>query len=432
MTDASRAVALLPWGDVVDDWIAPLGLSAESLGRQLPSGLWMLGLARALASVGVEMVIVWFSSSVDEPLRFRHEQTGVRMTVLPSSAAFRFARAHMPSEHLGSRVHPRRVARAGLWYAARYLATPMLTLRAALRRERCGAILCQEYEYQRFDMCIALRRIIGLPVFGVFEGSRAQTRLDPRVRSWSVPRAAGLVIGSSAEASRVQRRYGVDEARIGRISNAIDLDAWRPVDRMRARAALGIPADAAVLAWHGRVEIDIKGLDLLVDATRQVAAARPNRDVRLLIVGTGLDAARLRELLPPTAVWVDEFVSDTMRLREYLCAADVYAFPSRSEGFPIAPLEAMACGLPVVAADVLGVGDIFEHGEDSGGIVIAHRADDLAEALGRVLDDDGLRERLGRRARDRVHGLASFEQVGRRLRDFLAARGAPLSPDGGR
>lgn len=426
MTDSSRAVALLPWGDVVEDWIEPLGLSAESLGRRLPSSLWMLGFARALATAGADTVIVWFSSRVEEPLRFRHDETGIRMTVLPSSASFRAARAHMLHERLGNTADPRRVARASLSYAARYLATPMLTLRAALRRERCGAILCQEYEYPRFDMCVAMRRITGVPVFATFQGLQRQARIDPRVRAWTVPRAAGLVIGASAEAHRVKQRYGIDDGRVARISNAIDLDAWRPVDRLRARSALGIPADASVVAWHGRVEIDIKGLDLLVSAWHRLAAVRPGHDVRLLIVGTGPDAAKLAEQLPPRSLWIDEFVSDVSRLRQYLCAADVYAFPSRKEGFPVAPLEAMACGLPVVAGQALGVRDIFERGEESGGIVTSGGANGLAEALGCLLDDDEVRERLGQRARARVREIASFEQVGERLYDFFTARGAPL------
>jgi len=432
MTDSSSAVALLPWGDVVEDWIEPLGLSAESLGRRLPSSLWMLGYARALATAGVDTVIVWFSSRVERPLRLRHEQTGVRMTVLPSSTPFRAARAHMVRGRVGSTADPRRLVRPSLWYAARYLATPMLTLRAALRRERCEAILCQEYEYPRFDMCIAMRRITGVPVFATFQGVQRQARIDPRVRAWTVPRAAGLVIGASAEAHRVQRHYGINDGRIARISNAIDLEAWRPVDRARARAALGIPADASVIAWHGRVEIDIKGLDLLISAWHRLAAVRPDRNVRLLIVGTGLDAARLAELLPSQSVWVDEFVSDVSRLRQYLCAADVYAFPSRKEGFPIAPLEAMACGLPVVAGQALGVRDIFERGEESGGIVTSAGAEGLAEALDRVLEDDSARERLGQRARARVREIASFERVGRRLYDFLTVRGAKVGQADGR
>jgi glycosyltransferase involved in cell wall biosynthesis len=57
-------------------------------------------------------------------------------------------------------------------------------------------------------------------------------------------------------------------------------------------------------------------------------------------------------------------------MRQYLSVADVYVFPSRHEGFPVAPLEAMACGLPIVAAYAPGICDILSEGEESGGLVV--------------------------------------------------------------
>ena len=86
--------------------------------------------------------------------------------------------------------------------------------------------------------------------------------------------------------------------------------------------------------------------------------------------------------------WIDRFVHDREDLKTYLCAADVYTLPSRHEGFAIAPLEAMACGLPVVAADTSGVADLVPDGEASGGVVVPREdATALASALGRLLDD---------------------------------------------
>jgi starch synthase len=123
-------------------------------------------------------------------------------------------------------------------------------------------------------------------------------------------------------------------------------------------------------------------------------------------------------------LWVDQFVHDRAILRRYLSAADVYVFPSRHEGFPVAPLEAMACGLPVVAADATGVPDIFEGGEASGGLLVPRGdAAALAQALGRVLDDQTLGRELGARARRRVESCFSLESVGKHLRAFLAKRG---------
>jgi starch synthase len=123
-------------------------------------------------------------------------------------------------------------------------------------------------------------------------------------------------------------------------------------------------------------------------------------------------------------LWVDRFVRDQSAVRRYLSSADVYAFPSRHEGFPVAPIEAMACGLPVVAADAPGVADILEGGEDAGGLVVPRGdAAAFALALGRVLDDMAWRHELGRRGRRRVEMYFSLDAVGAQLRAFLLGRG---------
>src|SRR6185369_8481582 len=100
-------------------------------------------------------------------------------------------------------------------------------------------------------------------------------------------------------------------------------------------------------------------------------------------------------------------LNDREVIRRHLAAADVYAFPSRNEGFPVAPVEAMACGLPVVAADAPGIVDIL--GEDDGTVVPAGDAEAFARALGPLLDDHNLRAALGVRARRRAEERFSHE-----------------------
>jgi glycosyltransferase involved in cell wall biosynthesis len=141
-------------------------------------------------------------------------------------------------------------------------------------------------------------------------------------------------------------------------------------------------------------------------------------------VGTGSDAEQLRQSIDEMqlkgVLWLNEFVSDRTVIQRYLSAADVYSFPSRQEGFPVAPIEAMACSLPVVAADAPGMSDILEGGEASGGLVVLREdATALALALGRVLDHDAWRHELGKRARCRVESCFAPETVGKQLRDVL-------------
>ena len=89
----------------------------------------------------------------------------------------------------------------------------------------------------------------------------------------------------------------------------------------------------------------------------------------------------------------------------------------------MATLEAMACGLPVVAADAPGVSDLLEEGERSGGIVVPRGdTDALAGALGGLLDDVQQSRQLGVRARRHVEQRFSLERIGTELRDFMAGQ----------
>jgi len=97
--------------------------------------------------------------------------------------------------------------------------------------------------------------------------------------------------------------------------------------------------------------------------------------------------------------------------------------PSRREGFPVAPLEAMACGLPVVGSDIPAMSTIIEHGNASGGLIVP-REDPrvLAETIQRLLRSDDLRSQLGRQARRNVEARFSIESIGRQLDEMLSQR----------
>ncbi len=150
----------------------------------------------------------------------------------------------------------------------------------------------------------------------------------------------------------------------------------------------------------------------------------PDRDLRLLIVGTGTEADVFQERIEGMSLrgiqWLNQFVCDRTVIQRYLSAANIYAFPSRQEGFPVAPIEAMSCGLPVVAADASGIADILEGEEESGGMIVPRGdASALAIALGRLLDDPAWSRELGDRARDRVERYFSPEVIGKQLRAVL-------------
>lgn len=425
-------VALLPWGLTMEDFLEPHGLTLETLCTSF-RGSWQFGYVDALRSADVETILIWFSRDARRVSHHVHAPTGARLVVVPVPRVYRMLRSRMSNPYgrnghgmFGDSPRSSRVSAPlveALAQVAPYLATPPLALRRVLRGHHCSVILCQEYEFPRFDVCALLARTMRLPLFATFQGGDYQRwRLERLLRPLALRWCSGLVVASRAEADRLRARYQLPLEKLADIPNPIDVSVWHPAGKQAARELLGIPEGVRVVAWHGRTHLWKKGLDVLIAAWIRVCKARDPSLLRLQLVGDGQDADELRALIARSGldniVFVNDLVHDQERLRRMLVAADVYAFPSRHEGFAIAPLEAMACGVPVVAADVSGIREVLADGE--GGVLVAPGdASALSRALGALLDDGRLAHEVGARARDRVVTAYSYEPVGRRLRSFL-------------
>jgi glycosyltransferase involved in cell wall biosynthesis len=410
-------------------------VSLEGL-RDDVSGGWLFGYVQALQQAGIHTEIVCISARVDDPICWEHGPTGAPIWFLPASKGYKVLRRRLADPYAWEH---RQALRDRRWRAlplglmarqlAPYCATPIRTIAHHLRRQHYDAVLCQEYEYPRFDICSLMGLLLRLPTYATFQGGNFRlTPLEGVVRPLSLRLCSGVIIGSTTEATRMMRKYRMPAARVARIYNPLDIAAWPAERDPRIRSELDIPAEARVVAWHGRVDFHRKGLDVLCHAWHLLSSGWSGQPLRLLLVGTGNDAPELRrriaDLALPGVHWVDEYVLDRQLLRRYLSAADVYMFPSRNEGFPMAPVEAMACGLPVVSADVPGIRDIFVEGEGSGALIVPREdGPAVAAALTRVLHDETLRGQLGRRARRRAENAFGPEAVGRQLRAFLGVGG---------
>ncbi len=423
------AVAILVWGDAVEDFLDPIGLSLQTFATEMPGG-WLFGYAEALQRVGVRTVVVCVSREVRRPRRFVHGPTGSAVWALPLPRRYRplsrllhdpYATELEGAFRSGSHL-PRRV-RQWIRDLAPYAALPAVALARVLRRERIQAFVVQEYEAARFDLSVAVGRAVGIPVFATFQGGTWHvSRLEGTLRPRSLRASAGVIIPSADEAARVRETYGVPARKIAHIFNPLDLEAWERPPRDESRQAQGVPSTAEVVAWHGRVDVHRKGLDVLLDAWPEVVADRPGRDLRLRLVGTGASAAQLHARLDaepvPGLEWRDEYVVDPADLHQHLAAADAYVLPSRHEGFPVALVEALASGLPAVAADAPGVRDVL--GEPPAGLVVpTGDAHALASALGHLLDNPALRAQLALAARARAEAAFTMDAVGARLRAVL-------------
>ena len=163
--------------------------------------------------------------------------------------------------------------------AGSYGATPLDVLARELQRENCQALLCQEYEYARFDACVAMGKRINLPVYACFQGSdRTQSFLEAGFRRWALHNCAGLIIASEREIKRVKQRYRFPAAKIKQIFNPLNLPIGDKSTKANTRNKLGIAQNATVVVWHGRVEIAQKGLDILMAAWQKICLSYPTED----------------------------------------------------------------------------------------------------------------------------------------------------------
>jgi len=195
-------------------------------------------------------------------------------------------------------------------------------------------------------------------------------------------------------------RRGVKPDKLSVISNAVEMRE-RPCAAaiVEAREALGISASETVILSVGRLSRE-KGHDDLITAFHQTLAAAEGRGIRLVIAGDGPERARLERLASPLGekVVFAGHVTDPWPL---LHSADVFALPSHSEGSPLVMFEAMAARAAIVATSVGGVSETLADSETAL-LVPPSNPTALAAAFSRLLEDQGLRDRLGRAALDVV------------------------------
>jgi glycosyltransferase involved in cell wall biosynthesis len=215
----------------------------------------------------------------------------------------------------------------------------------------------------------------------------------------------GIVALAKAHADYLVRREGIDERRIRIIPNGVDTERFRPAasdaEREGARSALSIPAGRFVVAVVAALRPE-KNHGLLLDAAARIAAARG--DFLFLIVGEGPEEEHLRRRANAGSLGNSvRFLGRREDIPAILSAADASVLCSHPvvETFPLAVLEAMSCGVPVVASDVGAVREMIADGEE-GRVIGAGDVEALAETLLALADAPEERKRMGGRARERV------------------------------
>ncbi|MFE9368297.1 glycosyltransferase [Streptomyces sp. NPDC006711] len=197
------------------------------------------------------------------------------------------------------------------------------------------------------------------------------------------------------------------------VPNGVDLDHYRAPETARAAT------DAPLVVCVGRL-CRQKGQDVLLRAWRDVSRAVPG--AHLVLVGDGPDLAALRAAAPGSVSLVGP-VTDTAA---WYRAADLVVLPSRWEGMALAPLEAMACGTPVVVTDVGGSAESLAPGHAPLCLVPPEDPGALARALTRLLADAPLRAGLARQGHEHVTTTHDVRRTARSIAQVYRDVAAPL------
>lgn len=239
-----------------------------------------------------------------------------------------------------------------------------------------------------------------------------------------------LIANTDIEAKQLINLYDAEPSRVEVVHPGVDLAVFRPLDKATARAALGLPLDAHVLLFAGRIQ-PLKAPDVLLRAVAVLLERDPALRSRLVVPivggpsGSGLDHPESLAQLS-SELGLDDvvrFVPPVAQadLARWCAAATLVAVPSYNESFGLVAAEAQATGTPVVAAAVGGLTTVVRH-EHSGLLVEGHDARDWADALSRVIRDDALRARLEAGALEQARLFAWEHTAARTLDVYERAR----------
>jgi glycosyltransferase involved in cell wall biosynthesis len=260
----------------------------------------------------------------------------------------------------------------------------------------------ESFTYDSNLLALPLAWFAGVPVriathHGIIEGF---PRLLERLHSGLVNTGmASKLVNVSRKVLEQASAAGIRREHMTVIPNGIPPTQLPSNGRVETRRELGIADDAVLVLSVGRLVYQ-KGHEYLIQAMQM--SVRESPSIRAVICGEG----PLRDVLERkvTRLGLEGRVTLTgnrLDIGRYLSAADIFVLPSRWEGLPVALLEAMDAGLPVVATGVEGVEEVIQNA-DEGILVPPEDARALAASISALGKDAGRRARMGAAARARV------------------------------
>jgi len=262
-----------------------------------------------------------------------------------------------------------------------------------------------------------------------------------------IAEADRIVAATQAEETQLQFLYHADERKITIIPPGVDTGRFYPIPRDEARAVIGVPAGDRMVLFVGRIE-PLKGLETLLRAMALLHGQGILQQCLCYLVIIGGDPEPRPETRPDAGsdTRAEDMTAEMARLQRlsqelglaevviflgkrdqdslpyYYSSAEVVVMPSHYESFGMVALEAMACGVPVVASQVGGLAFLVQDG-----VTGFHVPDGdpraLADALLRLITDPGLRQRMGEQAVAYAQDF-DWEKIARQIQELYREVGS--------
>jgi glycosyltransferase involved in cell wall biosynthesis len=296
------------------------------------------------------------------------------------------------------------------------LITGLFALWRLIRREKIEVV--ETFTHDSNILGLPIAWIAGVPVrlgthHGVIDGF-------PRWRQWIhtfiVNHMADAVIAVSAKMKDQAALEGIPSEHVIVIQNGIEPVSLEGVEGSEVRKEAGLDEKDIFLISVGRLVYQ-KAHQVLVSAMPLVLSEFPH--VKVGICGDGILRSQLEIQINELGLAQNvKLLGKSEHIARFLSIADIFVLPSRWEGLPIALLEAMSAGLPVVATAVEGVDEAVVKGEH-GLLVAVEDINGLAQAILQLLRDPELRKKMGAASRARVQNFYSIDHMAGRYLSLM-------------
>lgn len=240
-------------------------------------------------------------------------------------------------------------------------------------------------------------------------------------------RADRIIVATLAEQTQLRFLYKATDRRLEIVPPGVDLSHFYEIPSDEAKLFVGLKPDNRMILFVGRIE-PLKGVDTLIRAMSRLDSTKVGRPVHLAIIGGDPEASpldmsaemtKLQQLcdnlgLDQSVIFLGKRRQDT--LPYYYSAAEVVVMPSHYESFGMVALEAMACGTPVIASDVGGLGLLVQDGV-TGFTLPDDEPDLLSDRLNLLLGDSELRAKMGQAAAEYARDY-SWERIAKRIAEI--------------